>query len=224
MGQQGFLLGDFLKMGSKLKKGIFCTNCGFLNSVQKIIKKYDHCKRCKKEFQIQYHENLDEDMDVKKNHVKDFIVCSVIDDYVNEVQRIIIQRIDKTSITNKEEMTCENKQINRRRRNPSSCRKIDTKNDFCDVTLTCDDKQSSTHKTILYSDSDKVSIKDIDEKFKEIYNKLCEEICNEVSSDQCKEVAGEVIEGIVESSHKIYEIISQEVLYKIWNELQEEAY
>ena len=66
MAQPNFGLKDFLKMGSKVKKGIFCTTCGYLNNVQKIIKKYYHCKKCNKEIEIQYKE---EKFEATNNHV-----------------------------------------------------------------------------------------------------------------------------------------------------------
>ena len=138
MGQQDFLFNDFLKMGSKFKKGIYCTKCKYLNNVSKLIKQYDNCKKCYKIFEIQLSENMDENVGTKKNHVKDFKVKSVMDNYVNEVQIIVIERIDKTSA----KLTCDDKQIKSRKRNLSSCREIlsdsseevHINNDFRDVT------------------------------------------------------------------------------------------
>ena len=78
MGPPGFPFAEFLKMGSNIKNGIFCTNCEFLNSKEKFIEKNYYCKKCYKRIEIQYQE---EDLETKTNHVKDFKIVTVIDDY-----------------------------------------------------------------------------------------------------------------------------------------------
>ena len=145
MGHTNFVLEDFLKMGSKVKKGIFCTSCGFLNNVEKIIKKSYHCKKCNKEIEMQ---SKEEKFEATNNHVKDFKVVNVIDDYVKEVQRIIIELIGKpteegiaNNVSRKRNLSCS--------RQNNLIEDCELKDDFRDVTLACDDKQYRTHKRVF---------------------------------------------------------------------------
>lgn len=248
MGQTTFLMKDFMKMGTSLKKGIFCTTCGFLNNVKKNIQSKYHCNKCEKVLKIQYREILRKSDEAKSQHVKDYKVINITDNYVHNEQIITIERIRKTSDENEEEV----KQIKNRKRNLSSGRdilndsfeKAMIERDLCDVPLTCDEKQNRDQKMIISScslifDFESMSnqiyqnlLEELldemrDKIFEEIYDTTCEEISKEIFNlvilDQFNNVAGEVVENIVKSSHDVYETISDEVLYEIWNEIYKEV-
>ena len=83
-----------VKLGSKLSDGVFCITCGVVSKFDKIIKIYDafNCKQCQKPFKIEARTTMGKDSQEVINSTR-FKIINFIDDYVEQVQRIIIQRI-----------------------------------------------------------------------------------------------------------------------------------
>merc|ERR1719319_23869 len=87
-----------VELGSKLSDGVFCITCGSISKFDKIIKMYDafKCKQCQKPFKIETRTTLGKDSQEVINSTR-FKIINLIDDYVYQVERIIIQRIKKTT-------------------------------------------------------------------------------------------------------------------------------
>lgn len=128
-----------------------------------------NARSARKHFKSNTVKILGEDLEAKNNHVKDFKVVTIIDNYENEIQMIIIQRIEKSNFKNNEKVNCRaysrsrsssrsrsnsrsryNSRFHSRSRSNSrlSSKQLAIKTDSCDVTLACDGKQVLTHEKV----------------------------------------------------------------------------
>ena len=156
---------------------------------------------------------------------------NVVEDYVENVQKIIIERIKET--------TEENKHIKSRKHNFFSSREIFSdyfeelqfKKDFCDVTLACEDKQFNAHKEMISSTStvlnldykvqSTVILLEMQDKIsEEIFNNVSEELFNELSEELYSEITDKCFEDV---SKKICQEVSEEMCDDVAAELYNKA-
>merc|ERR1719296_26718 len=84
--------------------------------------------------------------------------------YVIEINSDLITGVQLTAVANDHENS-----------------NVDIKNDLCNVTLTCEDKQNEAHKMSISSSS---PIFDFELICDQIYNNLCEEFLREVCDEK----------------------------------------
>ena len=149
----------------------------------------------------------------------------IINDYIKEETVSKIEKIEEdlndsfiyqTSYNNKFSTEC-NEEANFPMQNKDEII-FSNKNEFCEVTLACEQIYSNLLEEILKESCEEVS-DDVLHKFKEYSESLYENISEEIFQELCKETSANILDEIEAYSKYIYDSLLEEIISEISEEL-----